>query len=84
MINSQAKEYASVLYELSYDKKQIGSIFESLTEVLENREIYNFFNHLFPLCVGCHNAYVIDLSNALHCKPIKIMHGNNTDKSLIF
>ena len=45
MINSQAKEYASVLYELSYDKKQIGSIFESLTEVLENREIYNFFNH---------------------------------------
>lgn len=45
MINSQAKEYASVLFELSCDKKHVGSVFESLNEVLLDKEIYNFFTH---------------------------------------
>ena len=45
MINSQAREYATVLYELGLDKKQVVLIFDSLSKVLENKEISGFFNH---------------------------------------
>ena len=45
MINSQAKEYATVLFELGLDRKQVVSIFDSLSKVFENKEIENFFNH---------------------------------------
>ena len=45
MINSQIKEYATVLLELDFDREQVVMIFDSLSKVLDNKEIYNFFDH---------------------------------------
>ena len=40
MINSQIKEYATVLLELDFDREQVVMIFDSLSKVLDNKELY--------------------------------------------
>ena len=45
MSSSQALEYANVLHDLAIDSGQVLDTLESLKCVLDDKEIFNFFNH---------------------------------------